>query len=125
MDTPIINPMILYLIDVVGHLKIMCGITLFVLAITLLLMLYFYFIAGVYTDEEDKKLFKTIKYFTVSSIIVSFLLVVLPSSATLTKMYVASFTTAENIELLGDTAKDTIDYIVDKIDEAKDKDNEK
>lgn len=110
--TPIINPWLFYLVDVMDNLKFEC------LFIPMLFLLYMLSIA--YTKEEDineEKIVKIVKkliicfglMFTVESF--------LPSKKACYQMMIASQVTKENIQKAEDTIKSSVDYIFEKINE--------
>lgn len=107
--TPIINPWIFYLVDVISNLKIMCLFTLAILGVILLLI-----VCDEYASEEKlNRLFK--KWFIVTIVFFAFTLF-LPSKKTCYQMMVASQVTEENIKSAEDVIKDSVDYIFEKID---------
>lgn len=107
--TPIINPLLFYLIDVISNLKIMCCI--FPLAI---LGGFIIWIACDEDASEEKlnRLFK--KWFIVTIVFLAFTLF-LPSKKTCYQMMVSSQVTEENIKSAEDVIKDSVDYIFEKI----------
>ena len=107
--TPIINPWLFYLVDVISNLKIMCCI--FPLAILVVILLW------ILCDEDASEeklniLFK--KWFIVTIVLLAFTLF-LPSKKTCYQMMVASQVTEENIKSAEDVIKDSVDYIFEKI----------
>lgn len=107
--TPIINPWLFYLVDVISNLKIMfCIFPLVILAGILL-----WIVCDEDANEEKlNRLFK--KWFIVVIVFLAFALF-LPSKKTCYQMMVASQVTEENIKSAEDVIKDSVDYIFEKI----------
>jgi hypothetical protein len=99
--TPIINPWLFYLVDVIGNLKIMC--CLFPLAILCVVLLW-----GVCDEDTNEEkltnLFK--KWFIVTIVSLTFSLF-LPSKKTCYQMMISSQVTEENIKKAEDVIKDS------------------
>lgn len=108
--TPIINPWLFYLVDVISNLKIMfCIFPLVILAGILL-----WIVCDEDANEEKlNRLFK--KWFIVVIVFLAFTLF-LPSKKTCYQMMVASQVTEENVKKAEDVIKDSVDYIFEKID---------
>lgn len=110
--TPIINPWLFYLVDVIGNLKLGCLIIPILLAIgELILSLLF--------EEKitDEQFAKTIKKLLICAACGITVWMVLPSQETCYQMMVASQVTEENIQKAEDVIKDSVDYIFEKINE--------
>lgn len=109
--TPIINPWLFYLVDVIGNLKLGCLVIPTLLAFGgVILFLLFENI----TDEQFTKAIKKLLICAVCGITAW---MVLPSQETCYKMMVASQVTEENIQKAEDVIKDSVDYIFEKINE--------
>lgn len=107
--TPIINPWLFYLVDVISNLKIMCCIFPLVILVVLLL----WTVCSEDANEEKlNRLFK--KSFIVTIVFLAFTLF-LPSKKTCYQMMVSSQVTEENIKSAEDVIKDSVDYIFEKI----------
>nr|DAF10652.1 MAG TPA: hypothetical protein [Caudoviricetes sp.] len=113
--TPIINPWLFYLVDVIDSFKF---------AIFLLLIL-FTLIFGVQAiiennnEEDEVKVIKAIKkMFIVATLVITFSTFI-PSKKTCYQMMIASQVTEENIQKAEDTIKKSVDYIFEKINEGK------
>lgn len=140
MNEPIISPWILYLIEVLNNFSWMAWIVLVVSLIATYIFLccfkefernlidYEYrdkhytadFSKEIYNMSKNKKLYKRLTILGLLIAVFSFLsLVFLPSEETCYKMLVADQLTYENVDKLGDSAKDTVDYIFDKIEEVQ------
>ena len=118
---PIINPWLIYLASRVDSLKILAGCILACAIVAILVV----FIEG---DIEYGNIF-THKWFMkkciIASIISSIVLVIVPSTETIYTMAVVNEITPDNIQVIGKTGKDVVDYIVDQIDKVVNKDDEK
>ena len=119
MNEPIISPWFFYFADLANSLSTLCG-WLFVLAI-----LFTFVALGLFTNSSDDpsdgsfsavKLVRRIFVGGILSILFfGFSAVFIPSRSTCYKMLVASFVTKENINLVVNEAKSSVDYIVEKI----------
>lgn len=107
--TPIINPWLFYLVDVIADLKFNC------LIITLIFA--FYIVATAYIDEDlnEEKITKAIKKIVICVALLFTAEALLPSKETCYKMMVASQVTEENVKKAEDVIKDSVDYIFEKI----------
>lgn len=108
---PIINPLLFYFIDTICSLKEVLMI-LFGIAFTIYILYGFLSIVG---DEEYPKWFKTNR--TIILLIPFLIGVFIPSRETAYKMVISSYITPNNIEIVKDTGKDLIDYIIEKAGE--------
>lgn len=107
--TPIINPWLFYLIDLITNLKL----AFFVAPLLFLAFLVIYL--GVTVDDGETinaKWIKTFIIFTTVSLTLAFLL---PSKKTCYQMMAASQVTEENIKSAEEVIKDSVDYIFEKI----------
>ena len=122
---PIINPLWFYLISVGGSL-----ITLFAFIGGLFLTVAI--IVGVtggmmYADgDEDTgcKMLKYMKKYAIMGMLVLALMAIIPSEKTCYKMIAATIVTPNNIEIVGETATDIIDYIIESVDTLLEKEKE-
>lgn len=107
--TPIINPLLFYLVDVISNLKIMCCIS----PLAILGGILFWTVCDEDSSEEKLSiLFK--KWFIVTIVFLAFTLF-LPSKKTCYQMMVSSQVTKENIKSAEDVIEDSVDYIFEKI----------
>lgn len=109
---PIINPWIFYVINLLVNIGCCCFIIAFLCTVGWLIS--FAISAEEIGYKEFKKYLRPLAIIGVSSLIVS---LVIPAKETMIQMLVASYTTPENIQTVGDTAKEGIDYLVDKVEE--------
>ena len=131
---PIINPWSIYLINVLSGLKYFF-ITTVVAVICIAAGIAIYFvviISDYYYDEDDEKTKIKIsnikKYFKksiIGLIISSILVVATPSKDTMYTMLALDNLTTDNIQAIGKTGKDVIDYVSDQIDKIVNKDDKK
>lgn len=125
MSEPIISPKILYLINLLSNLDgivllciILCGI-----AVVILGLFSIFSIVDEDEAEDDYAVHITIVSWFKRVLILFMIFVVMtaliPSKQTMYTMLVADQLTYENVDKLSDSAKDTVDYIFDKIEEVQ------
>ena len=116
---PIISPWLIYLIDLFDNLKGLFTIALILFGFAAVVLSIIWFIGSV-DYEQDEDLIVTCKKHLKQSVIwlcVSGLLfAVIPSKDTMYKMIVSENVTTDNIQAVGKTGKDVVDYITDQID---------
>lgn len=120
---PIINPWFFYLVNLLDRVLI---VTIIVLIISTIGVVFTLFVLSdeCCSDEEEAKTCKKWNKISMIALLIStFMLVATPSKETVYEMVVASYITENNIEAAKDNAKDLVDYIIDKCDEANDKDD--
>lgn len=109
--TPIINPWLFYLVNVIADLKLNC------LIIALLFTLYIGASTLIDEDLNDEKTAKAIKKVVICVSLVVTAETFLPSKETCYQMMVASQVTEENVKKAEDAIKNSVDYIFEKINE--------
>ena len=116
---PIINPWSIYLIDLFDDLKGLFSIALFLLGCVAVSLLIIWFFSSLDHKQDyepivacKKNLKKSIIWLCVSGL----LFTVIPSKDTMYTMIVLDNITMDNIQAIGKTGKDVIDYITDQID---------
>lgn len=128
---PIINPWIMYVIGLANNISLIFTaviVFLFVAIIIAAALGFFQFIENY--DNFDKFLEEyhtAVKWFKkgcVSLIIAGIVMILIPSEKTLYSMVVLENVTPNNIEIAGNTGKDVIDYLFDKIDQMNDEEEE-
>ena len=116
---PVINPVWFYLISVGENLRPFCwavgGIVLIVLFIVGMICL----MEGV-VDKFTKVALKP----AIISIIVMFFACLLPSEKACYQMIATTVVTPNNIEIVGETATDIVDYIIESVDTLIEKEEE-
>ena len=122
MDIPIINPWILYLIDVCGTIKGLFRLILVAsgMALGISFMCYVASTGDCYEEEHSIAL-KSIKISCLSLLIAIMTCVVVPSQQTCYQMLAASYVTPANINKAGETADVLLDKLCDKIVNMSDK----
>ena len=112
--TPIINPWLLYLVDCLYGLKMLC-----ILAVPLLVFVIGYITITIddFGRGDGKELIRTRKIVILFSISILIVIPFIPSKETCYKMMVASQITDNNIQKAEDTIKNSVDYIFEKINE--------
>ena len=125
---PIISPWLIYLIDLFDNLKGLFTIALILFGCAAVVLSIIWFIGSVdYEQDEDpivtckKHLKQSVIWLCVSGL----LFAVIPSKDTMYKMIVSENVTTENIQDIGKTGKDMVDYIVDQIDKVVNEDEDK
>lgn len=119
---PIINPWFFYLVNLLDRALV---VAIIVLIISVICVVFTFFVLSdeCFDEEEAKTLKKWNKVSIIALLISTIMLVAVPSKETVYEMVVANYITENNIEAAKDNAKDLIDYIIDKCDEANDKDD--
>ena len=122
---PIISPWLIYFINILGDLQslaiLLAGVFLIALMIIFLLWTYYGDI-GVEFEYVKKGKHKIIIFFEVISILG---IIFIPSKETIYAMVVAKYVTPNNIEMVGGSVKNSIDYIFEKIDTLTEEEEEK
>lgn len=113
---PIINPMFFYWINVIGGLNVffVCMTALMITGIFgALIARSCYSIDLEPTNVNNCK--RIIKYLIAPTIIFAFLSIFTPNKNTLIQMTIANYVTSDNINVVKGEIKDTIDYIIDRV----------
>lgn len=125
---PIISPWLIYLIDLVYKFQVIINIALVVLGFTIIGLGIAWLLFSMEYDQDDsiivtckKYLKKSIIWFVVSGL----LFAGVPSKDTMYVMLTLDNVTTDNIQAIGKTGKDVVDYITDQIDKIVNKDDEK
>ena len=118
---PIISPWLIYFASRVDSLMILAGCILVCCIIAICIA----FIEGdiEYGSVLTHKSF--MKKCAIASIISAVVLVITPSTETIYTMAVVKEITPDNIQAIGKTGKDMVDYIVDQIDKVVNEDEDK
>ncbi len=122
---PIISPLWFYLMGV-GNRAIYFFGTAGGLLITLGLIML---VSGgmEYTDynkEKGLKILKWAKKYTIIGTLICLLAIFIPTKETCYQMIAATVATPNNIEIVGETATDIVDYIVESVDTLLEKEEE-
>lgn len=108
---PIINPMYLYLIEVLHNLDALNQIVFFILAMLVCFLVFLYFVEDEAREKIQANKSKVILLFMV--FIGSGLIAVLvPTKDAMYKMLIASYVTTDNIQIVNDAIKTNLqDYL--------------
>lgn len=115
MNTPIINPMIFYWMDVLEKLQTLPAMLLVFLILFGLGALLFE--SGLnYEEREAFRVFykKTLKFLFYIMCAASLLSIFIPSKETMLNMLIADQLTPANIHLIGDNLKDAVTFIAEQ-----------
>jgi len=110
---PIISPWVLYWISVLSNLTqlLIVGIV-----ITLSAILTLWLFHGLSYDGDIEKAKKPTKPLVIATIVLSALLVFIPTTETMYGMLVLEQITAENLNAVQKSSTELIDYLIEKID---------
>lgn len=116
---PIISPWWIYLIDLFDNLNGLLGVALFLLGGAAVALLIIWFFSSLDYEQDEGPIVACKKYLKKSVIwlcVSGLLFTVIPSKDTMYTMIVLDNVTTDNIQAIGKTGKDVIDYITDQID---------
>ena len=116
---PIINPWSIYLINVLSGLKnIFMAAVVAAIFVGIGSAIYFLIVIDNPYHDKDKilNIKKCFKKSVVGLIISALLVVITPSKDTMYTMLALDNLTTDNIQAIGETGKDVIDYVSDQID---------
>ena len=116
---PIISPWVIYLIDLVDKFQGIINVALCVLGFAIVVLGIAWLLCSTDYDQDDSSIVICKKYLKKSIIwfVVSVLLfAVFPSKDTMYVMLTLDNVTTDNIQAIGKTGKDVVDYITDQID---------
>lgn len=118
---PIINPVAIYVINLMGSLRVGLIVGAVIFAILTIFCAINYMDMSEGNSEECKKsakdFFRSSKRFLVCFVLTFILVIFVPSKDTCVEMLVASYVTPDNIDAGVEKTKESIDYIVEKIKE--------
>lgn len=113
MNTPIIRPSLIYLINLCDNFKTALFIVMLATGFVVVVGLYEYL-----NEEEERRYFnKWFKILIIALISSLAMNIALPSEKTCYTMLVSSQLTPQNIQSVGNDLKSAVDYIFEKIDE--------
>lgn len=116
---PIISPWWIYLIDLFDNLNGLLGVALFLLGGAAVALLIIWFFSSLDYEQDEGPIVACKKYLKKSVIwlcVSGLLFTVIPSKDTMYTMIVLDNVTTDNIQAIGKTGKDVVDYITDQID---------
>lgn len=126
---PIINPWLIYLIDLFDNFNGLLTGALILLGGAVVGLLLIWFFSSMDYEHDDNPIITCKKYLKQSIIwfcISALLFTVIPSKDTMYAMLVLDNVTTDNIQAIGKTGKDAVDYIVNQIDKVvNDKEEDK
>lgn len=114
---PIINPWLIYLINLFDNLNVLLSAVLFLLGCAVATLLIIWFFNSM--DRNDNCIVackKCLKKLIIWLCVSSLLFTAIPSKDTMYTMIVLDNVTTDNVQAIGKTGKDVIDYITDQID---------
>lgn len=114
---PIINPWLIYLINLFDNLNVLLSAVLFLLGCAVATLLIIWFFNSM--DRNDNCIVackKCLKKLIIWLCVSSLLFTAIPSKDTMYTMIVLDNVTTDNIQTIGKTGKDVVDYIIDQID---------
>ena len=123
---PIISPWLIYLINLFDNLNVLLSAVLFLLGGAVATLLIIWFFNSM--DRNDNCIVackKCLKKLIIWLCVSSLLFTAIPSKDTMYTMIVLDNVTTDNIQAIGKTGKDVVDYITDQIDKIVNKDYEK
>lgn len=122
---PIINPLWFYLIGVGANAQILFGViggfTTIVAVIVLVISTIEY---CSYNREFVLKIIKIGKKYLIIGLMIGFFAILIPTKETCYQMIAATVVTPNNIEIVGETTTDIIDYIIESVDTLLEKEEE-
>lgn len=116
---PIINPWLIYLIDLFDNFNGLLTGALILLGGAVVGLLLIWFFSPLDYEQDEGPIVACKKYLKKSVIwlcVSGLLFTVIPSKDTMYTMIVLDNVTTDNIQAIGKTGKDVIDYITDQID---------
>lgn len=125
---PIISPWLIYLIDLFDDLRELFGIASILLGCAAVVLSIIWLLSSMDYRQDEKPIVTCKKYLKKSVIwlcVSNLLFTVIPSKNTMYTMIVLDNVTTDNIQAIGKTGKDVVDYITDQIDKIVNKDDEK
>ena len=126
---PIISPWLIYLIDLFDDLRELFGIASILLGCAAVVLSIIWLFSSMDYRQDEKTIVTCKKYLKKSVIwlcVSSLLFTVTPSKDTMYTMIVLDNVTTDNIQAIGKTGKDEVDYITDQIDKVvNDKEEDK
>ena len=122
---PIISPLWFYLIGIGAGTQVLLAVVGGTIAtaagIALIISAIEY---HDYNHESTLKIIKISKKYFMIGLMISFFAVFIPSKETCYQMIAATVVTPNNIEIVGETTTDIIDYIIESVDTLLEKEEE-
>lgn len=118
---PIINPWIFYLVKVsesIIEIVVIVLLALVFAAVAFLIKYACLLNEGFYNEDEEVKAVKDIlKKLVISMVVFSAAYIFVPSRETYYQMIISSQVTTENVQNVEDVIKDSVDYIIEKMND--------
>lgn len=128
---PIINPWIMYVIGLVNNISYIFTAVIIFLFFAIIIVVILGLVQFVENydnfDEFLEDCHTAVKWFKrgcISLIIAGIVMIFMPSEKTLYSMIILENVTPNNIEAVGNTGKDVVDYIFDKINHMNEEEDE-
>ena len=109
---PIINPWLIYFASRADNLTTFFGVIAGICSIIAMGA----FFAGLAGYDEPFKFRKTISKSIIGCVVMTIITIMTPNTETIYTMAVVNEITPDNIQTIGKTGKDVVDYITDQID---------
>lgn len=113
--TPIINPWVFYLSNVVSNLDVICFIGMIFggSGVVLFAIMYLMGLDGCFEDDVTEAVKKLLKVAIITLAVSSLITIFIPSETTITKMLVAQNVTYERVETVTDTVETVYNDIME------------
>ena len=118
---PIISPWLIYFASRADNLTTFFGVIAGICSIIAIGA----FFAGLAGYDEPFKFRKTISKSIIGCVVMTIITIMTPNTETIYTMAVVNEITPDNIQTIGKTGKDVVDYIINQIDKIVNEDNEK
>ena len=119
---PIISPWLIYFVSRADNLTTFFGVIAGICSIIAMGA----FFAGLAGYDEPFKFRKTISKSIIGCVVMTIITIMTPNTETIYTMAVVNEITPDNIQTIGKTGKDVVDYITDQIDKVvNDKEEDK
>lgn len=118
---PIISPWLIYFASRADNLTTFFGVIAGICGSIAICA----FFAGLAGYDELFKFRKTISKSIIGCVVMTIITIMIPNTETIYTMAVVNEITPDNIQTIGKTGKDVVDYITDQIDKIVNDDNEK
>lgn len=119
---PIISPWLIYFASRADNLVTFLGVIAGICGVIAMCALF----AGLTGYNEPFKFRKTISKLIIGCVVMTIITIMTPNTETIYTMAVVNEITPDNIQTIGKTGKDVVDYITDQIDKiVNDKEEDK
>lgn len=114
--TPIVSPLMIYLIGIIGNIKgalLVAGTVIFFVLV---------FLSVIGFVEEDEKILKKSKLVVILLLIITFIFTIIPDKKTIISMIVAKNVTYERVEKVADKSQEYVKYLIEYLEKNTEKD---